>query len=88
MSRLAEAWRAWVALWDRREPPTALALVRIAVGTVVLVDLLQAWWLGLVTAIWAPPPDGLAYGPGASASTPYAERPRLRCSTPTNEALK
>ena len=33
-------WRAWVELWDRREPPTALALVRILVGACVLADLL------------------------------------------------
>jgi hypothetical protein len=55
-------WRAWVELWDRREPPTALALVRIAIGLCVMVDLLQVRWLGLVEAVWAPPPFGLGYG--------------------------
>jgi uncharacterized membrane protein YphA (DoxX/SURF4 family) len=55
-------WRAWVALWDAREPPTALALVRIAVALVILVDLLEAWRLGVVAAVWAPGPDGFAPG--------------------------
>ena len=29
-------WRAWVALMDRREAPTALALVRISVALVLI----------------------------------------------------
>jgi hypothetical protein len=56
--------RAWVALWDRREPATAQALVRIGVGLVLLFDLLQVRWLGLVDATWAPPPYGIGYGAG------------------------
>ncbi len=76
MTRL---WRAWVALWDHREPPTALALVRIFVGACVLGDLLQVRGVGVVEALWAPPPDGMGYGAtadqwsvrwfGASAAT-------------------
>jgi len=54
--------RAWVALWDRREPATAQALVRIALGVVVLGDLVQIAWLGLVDAVWAPPPVGMGHG--------------------------
>ncbi len=53
-------WRAWVALWDRREPATALALIRIGVGLVLLVDLLNLGRLGLVTPMFAAPPDGYA----------------------------
>ena len=53
---------AWVAVWDTREPPTALALVRIAVALVILVDLTEAWRLGVVEAVWAPGPDGFAPG--------------------------
>jgi len=53
-------WRAWVALWDRREPATALALIRIGVGLVLLVDLVNIGRLGLVTPMFAAPPDGYA----------------------------
>ena len=79
MTRLARAWRAWVALWDQREPPTALALIRIFVGACVLGDLLWVRGLGLADVLWSPPPDGMGYGVdshpwsmrwfGASAST-------------------
>jgi hypothetical protein len=57
MIRLA---RAWVALWDRREPATALALVRIGVAVVMLYDLAEMWRLDVITALWARPPDGYA----------------------------
>jgi hypothetical protein len=56
------AW--WVALWDRREAPTSLALTRIFVGTVVLLDLLCAKWAGAVPELWTPPPLGMAGGFG------------------------
>jgi len=55
-------WRAWVALWDRREPPTALAAVRIALAIVLLYDNLVAWHLGVIEPLWAMPPDGYATG--------------------------
>ncbi len=54
--------RAWVELWDRREPATAQALVRIVVGMCVLGDLVQVWHLGIVDGLWAPPPEGMGYG--------------------------
>ena len=57
-------WRAWVALWDRREPVTALALVRIAVAIVLLVDYLSLAHDGLVHALWSPPPAGYGVGDG------------------------
>lgn len=40
--------RWWVDLWRRREAPHSMALVRMALATVLLVDLLQMRWLGLV----------------------------------------
>jgi hypothetical protein len=52
--------RAWIALWDRREPPHALAVVRIGVALALLHDYLTVWHLDLVTALWATPPDGCA----------------------------
>lgn len=57
-------WRAWSRLWDAREPATAQALVRILVAAVLLGDLLDAARLGLVEAVWAPPPDGMGHGAG------------------------
>lgn len=54
------AW--WVAFWDRRESPTALVLVRILVGAVLLGDLVQSLFYGLVPTIWGPPPEGLGWG--------------------------
>ena len=60
-ARLARLWRAWVAMLDRREKATSLVLVRILVAAAVLGDLLQAWWLDVVGAVWAPPPHGTGY---------------------------
>jgi len=54
--------RAWIALWDRREPATALAAVRIALAVVLLYDHLVAWRLGVIEPLWAMPPDGYATG--------------------------
>ena len=59
---MKRAWMAWVSLLDRREDPIALVWVRILVAAVVLFDLLYARSLGLVDAIWAPPPEGVGYG--------------------------
>lgn len=44
----------WVGLWDRREQPHVLALVRIGVGAVLLWDFLEAAWLGIVPTLWGP----------------------------------
>ncbi len=54
--------RAWVELWDRREPATAQVLVRIFVGLCVLGDLIVVDRLGLVEGLWAPPPTGMGHG--------------------------
>ena len=53
-------WHAWVALLDRREPATQLAIARIAIATVILVDLCNIQRLGLVDAMWSALPDGYA----------------------------
>lgn len=50
MSRLAR----WVAFWDEREPPLVLALIRIAIALVMLVDLAAIGWHGVATWLWAP----------------------------------
>lgn len=52
-------WRWWVATWDRREPATALAIVRIAISIVMLGDLLWVARLGLVDAMWSTAGFGL-----------------------------
>ncbi|HEY5924494.1 MAG TPA: HTTM domain-containing protein [Kofleriaceae bacterium] len=60
MTWLARAWRAWVALMDRREPATALALVRICVALVLLVDFAWLAHTGMIDALWSPLPAGYA----------------------------
>jgi hypothetical protein len=49
---------AYVRFWDQREPVGPLAAVRLLVGAVLLFDLLQAWYLGLVPDLWAPFTEG------------------------------
>ncbi len=53
MSRVRDAWAAWVALWDRREAPTALAMVRILVGACIVADMLGTLARGLVTPLYS-----------------------------------
>ncbi len=57
-------WAAWVALWDRRESPTALVLVRMFVGLALLVDLLHITSLGMVHAMFTAAPEGYALPAG------------------------
>ena len=45
-------WPWWVGIWDRREVPWSLALVRIGVATMLLVDLLAFARLDLVELLW------------------------------------
>ncbi|HEY4179409.1 MAG TPA: HTTM domain-containing protein [Kofleriaceae bacterium] len=40
-------WTAWVALWDRREPVTAMALVRIFVGVCLVWDVANSYHGGI-----------------------------------------
>jgi hypothetical protein len=63
----------WVKLWDRREPPQSLALLRILVPLVILADLASALWLGLVPGAWAPPPYGVGWA-AVGATPPAAVR--------------
>ena len=50
--------RWFVGLWDHRESALSLALVRISLGLVLLFDLLEAAWLGLVPTLWGPDTTG------------------------------
>jgi hypothetical protein len=58
--RVARWWRSWVALMDRREAPTALALVRISVALVLVCDYLWVWHVGLIDPLWSRFPEGFA----------------------------
>jgi hypothetical protein len=71
----------WVKLWDRRESPESLALLRILVPLVILADLVSAWALGLVPGAWAPPPHGLGWV--AASDTPPAAARLLGATTNT-----
>jgi hypothetical protein len=51
-------WRRWVALWDRREPPEVLAIVRMLLAAVLLWDLLTIRHLGLIDVLFAPQEAG------------------------------
>ncbi len=42
----------WVAYWDQTEAPTSLAAVRIGIGLLVAIDLVQAPWFGVVELVW------------------------------------
>jgi len=57
---MKRAWHAWVSLWDRTEPPVALAFVRMYVAVALLADLLRIAALGLVGPLYAAAPDGYA----------------------------
>jgi hypothetical protein len=57
---MTRAWRAWVALMDRREPATALALVRIGVALVLLGDYLWIAHTDAIDVLWSRFPHGYA----------------------------
>ncbi len=61
--------QAWVRLWDHREHPRCLALIRICVGLALLVDFLRIAQLDLVLPLFAPTELG-----GISN---VSERPRI-----------
>ncbi len=61
----------WVALWDRHEGPESLALLRILVPLVILVDLVTALALGLVPGLWAPPPLGVGWVGTTESAPPF-----------------
>lgn len=60
-------WARYVALWDEREPATAMALLRIAVGCVVAYDLIYLVCLDLTLPIFG---DALEYNLGFSSEVP------------------
>jgi uncharacterized membrane protein YphA (DoxX/SURF4 family) len=70
---VARGWRAWVALLDRREPATSLAVVRVLVAACLLGDLASVHLAGLVDSVWGPPPGGLGYG-AIGGGAPFAVR--------------
>jgi hypothetical protein len=82
--RLRAAIEHWVAFWDRREPPDALASTRILVGTVVSADLLIAAATRAMPALWSPPPLGMASG---LASNPLPPVARWLGATPETATL-
>lgn len=49
---MISAWKRWVDLLDRREAPTALALVRIAVGLTVAGHIGHQWATGTAAWVW------------------------------------
>ena len=51
-------WRSWVAIWDAKEAPHVLAVVRMLVAAVVLYDLLTLVQLDLVLGLFGPLEDG------------------------------
>lgn len=59
--------KRWVELWNRREHPAPLALVRIGVGLVIAYDFLYATSLGVADDVWNKPSlGGLAWASGNS----------------------
>jgi hypothetical protein len=77
-------WLArWVAFWDEREPPTALAWIRIAIPLVMLVDLVAIRWHGVATWLWAPlEAGGILAWDGADAPLFYRLLPPTAASAP------
>jgi len=58
---VSRLWRAWVALLDRREPGTSLALFRIGVGLCVLLTIGSVVHAHLVGVIWVSADHGGGY---------------------------
>ena len=50
--------KAWVALWDRHEPPHVLAAIRILIGLILVIDLVPVYTLDLVETLYAPLGEG------------------------------
>lgn len=71
MVREVRGLRWWVALWDRREDPRSIALVRILMSMVVLYDWLRIWSLDLVVPLFAPSAGGGIGTPLSRKSIPW-----------------
>lgn len=52
MSRIARWWSAWVRLLERREPGDTIALLRIAVGLIILYVLIPIVTQDIWSVIW------------------------------------
>jgi uncharacterized membrane protein YphA (DoxX/SURF4 family) len=65
-----KAWSAWVALWDQREHPLSLALVRLLMAATLLSDLLQVLRLDLVVDLFGASEAGGLGDPMARESPP------------------
>ena len=55
---MKRALSRWVTFWNRAEPGTQLALVRLCVGVVIAYDLLLAARYDVVHALWDTPAHG------------------------------
>lgn len=73
----------FIAFWDRRESPESLALLRVLVAGVLLLELAGTWALGLVPDAWAPPPDGLGWAAVSDSAPPSLRLLGAKASTVT-----
>lgn len=80
MTWLSRLWTGWVRVWDHREVPTVLALVRLLAGAVLLYDVLQIGLLDLVVPLMGPREIG---GFGATGQADKAFLWHLLPWTPT-----
>jgi hypothetical protein len=67
---LPSRWDRWVAFWDQREDPLALAVTRVCLGVVILFDFAQIAQLDLVVALLGTQEAG-----GLSDAALRADRP-------------
>lgn len=74
MSRLRRALELWVSLWDRREVPHTLALLRVLLAVVLLADQVAVLQLGLVETLWAPNEVGGIGDPMGANPPPWLYR--------------
>lgn len=69
--RLQRLWLGWVGLWEGVEHPRSIALVRIALGLVILWDFLEIARLDLVIALFADQAAGGLSDAGTRAHPPW-----------------
>ncbi|HMV70417.1 MAG TPA: hypothetical protein PKA64_26480, partial [Myxococcota bacterium] len=55
---MSGAWQRLVALLDRRETGTSMAVVRALVGACVARTVLSVWWAGAAPVVWFNTEDG------------------------------
>ena len=60
-------WQGWVRLWITAEAPQSLAVIRIVLGLIVMVDFALMFFGGAIDPLYVPTTDGgLAPKSGAS----------------------